>query len=133
MINIRAYELPYPLSNNRYYRNYRGITCLSKEATIYKKIVKVKYERSCKLSGELFMIILIHPKMTKSGEPYKIGLDTDNCAKGILDSLIGVAYEDDKQIRPLFIDFTSPIINGGCKVIIGNRNEFKLVYNDLEY
>lgn len=34
------YVLPYPVSTNRYWRNFRGYTVRSKEANQYKEIVK---------------------------------------------------------------------------------------------
>jgi crossover junction endodeoxyribonuclease RusA len=91
--------LPYPVSNNRYYRKFKNITVLSPEGRSYKEFVKWKYRKIKPTNDEIEIEIIVNRKMTKDGRDFKKVIDIDNPSKGILDSLIGVIYHDDKQVK----------------------------------
>lgn len=84
--------LPYPPSSNRYWRNYRGVMVKSEQARQYQEqagwIAKAKGLQP--LVGDIDVRIDVY-------RPAKRG-DLDNTLKVILDSLNGIAYQDDSQI-----------------------------------
>ncbi len=86
--------LPFPPSSNRYWRFPRGLgyPILSMEAREYKK----KAARSAIAQG---MKPIFGPVQVRifAYRPAKRG-DLDNMLKIALDSLKGIAWEDDKQI-----------------------------------
>lgn len=109
--------LPYPVSANRYWRTYslgkvRHVITLSAEAVAYKKEVatiaagrglRVPYE------GRVHVNLWLYPHRPKDWEKRYAAdpihwedsvrcLDLDNARKVVYDSLIGIAYIDDKQI-----------------------------------
>lgn len=114
--------LPYPISANRYWRNFRGITTLSKEAAAYKKeAAQLAMVERCKpLQGQVSVSLFLHPKLTKKGVASEMRLDLDNCVKVALDSMNGIAYQDDKQITRLFAEIGEPMPNGGLTVLWEN-------------
>lgn len=111
-------KLPYPISTNRYWRNYRGKTTLSEEAKLYKRDVwysAVKADvRMAK--GNVSLIIDLHPRTTKDGDASKVCIDTDNGLKVVIDALQGIAYENDKQIVEIRAKRANPIPGGGVTV-----------------
>jgi len=56
--------------------------------------------------------------MIKIYPPTKRKYDVDNMLKSLLDSLIGVAYEDDSQIQCLAISKEEVVSGGKCEVKI---------------
>lgn len=115
-------DLPYPVSTNIYWRTYRNIQTISKAGLNFKKYAKAVY---CKLrpTNNFYKIdIIIHPKLTKKNVEYKKLIDLDNGFKCVLDSLIGIIYHDDKQVKSLSACYGEPIKAGGCTVFI---EEFK--------
>lgn len=88
---IRA-TLPYPPSANRYWRNARGRTFVSKEAKEYKQAVKseMQWLTPKPIEGAVAVTIAVY-------RPRRAG-DLDNCIKVLLDALNGIAYADDKQV-----------------------------------
>ena len=89
--------LDYPPSLNALYRNFRGMTLLSREGRAYKQ--RAGYmaleQRVKKQDGPL--LVSIH-----AFRPQRRG-DLDNTAKAILDALNGIAWEDDSQIIELHL------------------------------
>lgn len=85
-------SLPIPPSANRYWRTYRGATVVSAEAKAYKTEVGwlakaiIREPLTCPVAVTLHVY-----------RPAKRG-DLDNYSKVLLDSLNGIAYEDDAQI-----------------------------------
>ena len=108
--------LPYPVSNNTYYRNFRGITTISKRGREYKQEVA----RLCgeagvqEIKGRVAVELEICPKRPKkeTGKEPRC-LDLDNLFKGVLDSLQGFAYANDAQIWKLSARRGEPV-PGGC-------------------
>jgi len=113
-------RLPYPVSANRYWRTYRNITVRSEEANAYRWSViyaaeKAKSER-VESNKHVCINIVLLPKLTKKGEASKVRLDLDNCIKVVLDALIGIAYEDDRQVVKLVAEIGRPVAAGGLTV-----------------
>lgn len=110
--------LPYPVSANRYWRSFRGMTVRSKEASEYKRIAAheafVAGLRA--VDGPVSVAITLHPKRTKAGKASATRMDLDNCIKVTLDALNGVAYRDDKQVIRLLAEVGDAIECGGLSV-----------------
>lgn len=88
-------SLPYPPSVNRYWRMVRGMMILSAEARAYKKHVAFECigQLGCAHEahkGPVSVSIGVH-------RPKRCG-DLDNTLKAVLDSIKGIAYDDDSQV-----------------------------------
>jgi len=110
--------LNYPISTNRYYRTYRNITTLSREGKLFKQKVKQKYFHIKPTEIDVKLNIAIHPKQKKNGLTFKQVIDIDNGLKCVLDSLIGIVYYDDKQVKSLCVDYGNPVVGGATTVIV---------------
>lgn len=112
--------LPYPPALNRYYRNFRGITVISKKGKDWKKYAALQAKASGMriIEGAVSVHLVLHPKTKKNGEASKIRMDLDACAKATLDALNGVAYRDDKQIERLLVELGPPVLDGGLSVSV---------------
>lgn len=113
-------KTPYPVSTNRYYRKFKNIMMISKDGLIFKQIVKWE---NCKIKPtdqNVKLDILIHPKLSRKGLAYKSLIDLDNSLKCILDSLIGVVYHDDKQVKSIHVEYGDAIIDGGATINVSN-------------
>jgi len=87
--------LPFPPSSNIYWRHNRGITHRSKEAVSYIEQVKLLcLERRIR---PVSCPVAVH---IEAYRPARRG-DLDNSLKITIDSLRGIAYDDDKQIVEL--------------------------------
>lgn len=84
--------MDYPPSLNRYWRQWQGRTLLSREARSYKQTSALQaLQQGVKVQeGPLCVSLNIF-------RPQRRG-DIDNVAKGLLDSLNGIAWTDDSQI-----------------------------------
>jgi crossover junction endodeoxyribonuclease RusA len=89
-------ELPLPPSANRYWRNFQGRTVKSQEARNYQAqvgwLAKVA-GLSEPLDGDISVSLRVYRQQRRG--------DLDNRIKVILDSLQGIAYEDDNQVVEL--------------------------------
>lgn len=85
--------LPYPPSANRFWRHFRGRVVLSAEGRAYKQAVALLL-RKAKPAGHEVSVHLHFYRPRKSG-------DLDNRIKLLLDSLNGLAWEDDDQVVEL--------------------------------
>jgi crossover junction endodeoxyribonuclease RusA len=83
-------KLPFPPSANVYWRTFRGMTVVSKEARQYKEFVAALLHNVLPLAGALSLVIEYH-------FPTEAG-DLSNRIKVLEDALNGIAYEDDKQV-----------------------------------
>lgn len=91
-------ELPFPPSSNRYWRNFRGQTVKSTEASEYqtriKWIAKSKLGMDWRpLEGEVSLSIALY-------RPRRSG-DLSNRIKILEDSLQGILYVNDSQVTEL--------------------------------
>lgn len=99
--------IPFPPSANRYWRKFNNRMVISKEAREFKKAVSLIFHR-----GNFFSLgnnlIELNIELYR---PKKIG-DLDNYLKVTIDSLNGLFFDDDKQIKKLtaerFDDKLSP-------------------------
>lgn len=113
--------LGYPVSANRYWRIARNRLFLSSEAKAYKNAAKIEFAKTgaIALTGLVTVALMLHPKLTKSGEASKVRIDLDNCLKVVIDALNGLAYIDDKQIvRINAMVGEEGIPDGGVSIII---------------
>lgn len=113
------YYLPYPISTNRYWRNYRGRTVRSAEAVAYKEQVawtNLGTRHHKPITGNIAIIVTLQPKLTAKGVASKTVMDLDNCLKVALDALQGIAYDNDKQIRRISAEYGVPREGGGLIV-----------------
>lgn len=111
--------MPYPVSANRYWRNFNGRMVLSCEATKYKRSVGATYAvegGKYHHNGDIDVSIRLHPKLTKNGLPSKTRIDLDNCLKVVIDALNNAAYRDDSQIVKIVAEIGHPVAGGALSV-----------------
>lgn len=120
--------LPYPISSNRYWRNFGGRMVRSSEAVAYKEDAKwIAIENRVKLlTCPVAVEMVLHPPAPKDWEKrqkknplYALEvrrIDLDNAQKVALDALQGIAYENDRQITSLSITLGQPHPDGGLWV-----------------
>lgn len=94
---MKTFTLSYPPSGNRYWRHFRGITCLSAEARAYRKTAGMEAIRQGVevLGGPVVVGLVVY-------RPRRMG-DLDNTSKVLLDALNGIAWNDDSQIVELHL------------------------------
>lgn len=116
-------QLRYPISANRYWRNFRGRMVRSGEANSYRRHVADVAEQIGveAIEGAVSVSITLHPKLTISGAASAVVLDLDNCLKVVLDALQGVAYANDKQVRRIVAEYGEPIKDGGISVWVRKK------------
>ena len=114
--------LPYPISANRYWRNFRGRMVVSKEAEEYKaKVIWSFFALDITpTSKPVSLTMKLHPKLTKTGKSSRTLIDLDNCIKVCLDALQGVLYVNDNQVIKLTAEVGEPVDGGGLSVGITN-------------
>ena len=108
------FELPFPPSVNRIWRNIGNRTILSREARLYRQTIEsiLQCKRFNILVGPIAVDILAFP-------PDRRRRDIDNLSKALLDSLQHAgAFLDDSQIERLSIERREVIPNGGVIVRI---------------
>jgi len=122
--------LPYPVSVNRYWKNFRGRTVRSKEAIEYKEAVASIANEfiDAPLVGCVSVSMTLHPERPKDWEKrqrkdarWGLGvrrIDLDNAMKVAIDALQDIAFENDRQITKLTIKLGQPIEGGGLSVSI---------------
>lgn len=123
-MNPITLDLPWPPSANRYWRNFKGVTVVSKEARDYRDRIarQVSYLYKVKKDIRLAVDMLIYP-------PDKRKRDIDNLIKVTLDALAKGLGFDDCRVDKLFVE-RFEIIKGGLVKIkisehksIGEKNE----------
>lgn len=114
--------IPWPVSTNRYWRNFKGRMVVSKEAVEYKARVATIFGMvgQHKHTGPVSVSMLMHPRMTKSGVASLVRADLDNLLKVIFDGLNGVAWVDDSQVVKLQAEFADPMDGGGVSISVGS-------------
>ena len=117
MITIK---LPYPVSTNRYWRNFKGRMVRSSEANSYKSQAGW-IAKTCGVNlteNPVRMHIKLHPMATKAGLASKTCIDLDNALKVAIDALNGIAYVDDKQVQMIVAEVSTPLTDGGLTVLV---------------
>lgn len=126
MITLR---LPYPVSANRYWRKvavrnmpHSAKLVLSHEAKMYRYnvgwLAKAQGLHG-PADGPLSVSVQVLPKTTKNGAASGQILDLDNAWKVASDALQGVAYDNDRQVKRLLLEYGDPTYDGGLLVRIG--------------
>lgn len=112
--------LPYPPSVNRYWRNFRGRMVVSAEGRAYKQHAALACLAAGlkPLAGGVELHAVLHPKLTKKMEASLVLIDLDNMLKVCCDSLNGIGYADDSQIRRIVAEVGEPVDGGGMSVNI---------------
>lgn len=128
--------LPYPLSANRYWRSFvprghaRAIVTLSDEAKAYKQEIGWLAKKAgirTPLAGRVAIEIRLYPKRPQDWErrarknPLAWDddvqcIDLDNANKVLLDSLKGIAIEDDRWVRRIVAERMEP--DGEARVVV---------------
>jgi Holliday junction resolvase RusA-like endonuclease len=112
--------LPYPIANNRYYRNYQGRTIKSPEArkwSLEATAIARRYVDHEPIDRPLSVALILHPRQNKDGKASATRLDLDAIAKCVLDTMQGIVYKDDKQIETLCLGIGPPVIGGGLTML----------------
>lgn len=114
--------LPYPISANRYFRNFRGRMVISSEARAYKKQVAWTFSALGikPASDDVSLTVKLHPKLTTKGVASRTLIDLDNALKVVFDALQGVLYVNDKQVKKLTAEVGEPVLGGGLSVGINH-------------
>lgn len=109
--------LPYPPSANRYWRNYRGMTVKSDQARQYQEQAGwiAKSQGVQPLTGDIAVRIDVY-------RPAQRG-DLDNSIKVLLDSLNGIAYQDDNQIVKIIAQRFNDKRNPRAEITISSCTE----------
>ena len=114
----------WPPSVNKEWRNVSGRAILSKPAREFRRAIKghvfvMRNEGRLpkrKLTGKLSVSISLYP-------PDSRRRDIDNYVKNIFDSLtLADVWNDDNQVRKLFIEFGEPIRGGGFRIVVEPEN-----------
>ena len=117
--------LPYPLSVNRMWRNFRGRMVMSAEGRAYKEQAAWLCKAACirVLDGDVELFVTLHPKLTKSGKASATRIDLDNSLKVACDLLNGVGYRDDKQIVRIVAELGYAVDGGGMSIEVKGSGE----------
>ena len=122
--------MPYPISTNVYWRNFRGRMVRSSAANAYKDEVGwiARANKVVLITTPIRVMMTLHPprpqdaeKREKKDRLWGLGvrrIDIDNAQKVVLDALQGIAYDNDRQITFLSIRLGQPVPEGGLDVMI---------------
>jgi crossover junction endodeoxyribonuclease RusA len=112
--------LLYPPSANRYLRHTARGTYRTAEANHYREYAKwAALAAGVKiLSGDVSLVVVLHPKLTEKGMASKTVIDLDNCLKVAIDALQGVAFSNDRQVKQIALSYGRPVLGGGLSVIV---------------
>jgi crossover junction endodeoxyribonuclease RusA len=110
--------LPYPPSTNRYLRHTARGTYRTAEANHYREYAKwAALAAGVKiLSGDVSLVVVLHPKLTEKGVASKTVIDLDNCLKVAIDALQGVAFANDRQVKEISASYGAAMKDGGLTV-----------------
>jgi len=107
--------LPYPISANRYWRSFvpkgwtRAVVHLSDEAKAYKtQVAWLARAAGFKepTSKPISLTLVLCPRRTNAdGKVIGVTMDLSNCLKIAEDALQGIVYENDRQVRELWLRY----------------------------
>ena len=120
MSNLYVVKLPYPPSVNNYWRITGSRMYISEAGKTFKTLVQLKCRAAGMkpLHGDVEVRMTLHPRINKDGTASKTRIDLDNANKALMDSLIGYAYHDDKQVTRIVSELGMAIPDGGLTVVI---------------
>ena len=108
--------LPFPPSNNQYYRKVGNNIVISEKGKAYKKAVIEHLERIGMAGLKLDYPMMVHVMLTP---PDKRTRDSDNFLKGMFDSITNARlWLDDSQVVEHTVRFAPPIKPGFAVVRI---------------
>ena len=112
--------LPYPPSANRYLRHTARGTYRTGEANKYREqagwLAKAAGARP--IVGPVELKVTLHPRLTAKNKASGTVIDLDNCLKVAIDSLQGVAFENDRQVKRITLAYGHPVQDGGLTLEI---------------
>ena len=107
--------LPYPISSNRYWRSFvpkgwtRAVVHLSEEAKAYKTqvawLAKVGGFKEPTTKPISLTLVLCPRRTNDEGKVIGVTMDLSNCLKIAEDALQGIVYENDRQVRELWLRY----------------------------
>ena len=112
--------LAYPPSTNRLVRLAHGIAYKPKPVRDWTKdaVQRLRAAGAKLADGAVAVDVLLHPKATKHGRPFKRRIDLDNAIKAALDACQGVCFVDDRQVISLSAAVGEALPCGGLTVLI---------------
>ncbi len=113
------FVLPYPISANRYWRNFRGRAVVSSEAREYKALASALATTVGvqPVAGKVALALTLHPRKPKRKSSADVRcMDLDNALMVAIDALNGVAFVDDSQVVDLRITRGEPVDLGALVV-----------------
>lgn len=114
-------NLPWPPSNNVYYRHNRGRTHISAEGKEYRKQVVLRCHFNHRIDGfgksRVAVSIVAYP-------PDRRRRDLDNLCKSVFDALsFADVWDDDSQVYDLHLRWGEVVKGGGLVVTINEIGE----------
>lgn len=112
--------LAYPPSTNRLVRLAHGIAYKPKQVRDWTKdaVQRLRAAGAKLTDGAVAVDVLLHPKATKHGRPFKRRIDLDNAIKATLDACQGVVFADDHQVVRLSAALAPAKPDGGLTVTV---------------
>jgi len=112
--------LAYPPSTNRLVRLAHGIAYKPKPVRDWTKdaVQRLRAAGAKLADGAVAVDVLLHPKATKHGRPFKRRIDLDNAIKATLDACQGVVFADDHQVVRLSAALAPAKPDGGLTVTV---------------
>ena len=113
MVSRYEFELPWPVSTNRYWRHVGHYTLLSREARRYHMMAVSRLSGMKPLEGELSLTAHFYP-------PDRRRRDLDNVGgKCLIDSMVKAGLmHDDEQIKRIHLEMLEPMQGGKVFVVL---------------
>ncbi|ENQ0912869.1 RusA family crossover junction endodeoxyribonuclease [Escherichia coli] len=119
-MNTYSFILPYPPSNNRYYRHAKGIHYISNEGRAYRAVVANIIhclDLDISLESKLSVTVYVAP-------PDSRVRDLDNIPKCLFDSLSNARFwKDDSQIDAIKLVRCQKVKKGKIFVVVRERSD----------
>lgn len=113
MVTRYEFELPWPVSTNRYWRHTGKFTLLSREARRYRMMAVSRLAGMKPLEGDLSLTAHFYP-------PDRRRRDLDNVGgKCLIDSMMHAGLmRDDHQIKRIHLEMLEPMDGGKVFVVL---------------
>ena len=118
--------LAYPPSTNRLVRMANGIAYTPKAVKDWTRDagLRLRAAGARLMQGAVTVQVLLHPKATKAGVPFRRRIDLDNAIKATLDACQGIVFADDRQVVCLSAILGHAKPGGGLTVTIQQGDSF---------